>query len=65
MEDEEEKYGHKELMDSSRERIRLTKEKIRDSFLNIDFLYRIEKGPFYTELKGQIEKENGGGKIET
>ena len=64
MEDEEEKYCRKELVDSSRERKRVTKEKIGDSFLDIDFLYRIEKGPFYTELKGQIEKENGGGKIE-
>ena len=65
MEEKEEKDCPKALIGSSRKRIHLTNEKIKGSWLYIDFLYKIENEPFYPELKSQRQKKSGGEKIDS
>ena len=61
MEEKEKKYCRKELISSSAERIRLTNEILKASWLGIDLLYRIDKGPFILGDK----KPDGEGKIKS
>ena len=59
MKEEKEKYCPKEVINSSRERIRLTDKRIIESYLYLEFLNKIQNEPFYPELKNQRGKENG------
>ena len=61
MEEKKNKYCRRELVSSSAERVRLTNEILRDSWLRIDLLYRIDKGPFFLGDK----KPYGEGKIKS